>query len=33
MIKNLDMHFAYEHIYGHHKRVATPEDPATAKYN
>ena len=30
MIKNLYMHFTYEHLYGHHKRVATPEDPATA---
>jgi len=25
------MHFAIEHIYGHHRHVATPEDPATAK--
>ncbi|MDZ7715173.1 MAG: alkane 1-monooxygenase [Balneolaceae bacterium] len=24
-------HFAIEHVYGHHKHVATPEDPATAK--
>jgi alkane 1-monooxygenase len=24
------MHFTIEHIYGHHKRVATPEDPASA---
>lgn len=28
--KNLYMHFSYEHIYGHHRRVATPEDPASA---
>lgn len=27
------MHFTYEHLYGHHKRVATPEDPATSRYN
>ena len=27
------MHFYSEHLYGHHKYVATPEDPATAKYN
>ncbi|MCG2590905.1 alkane 1-monooxygenase [Rhodohalobacter sulfatireducens] len=25
------MHFAVEHVYGHHKHVATPDDPATAK--
>jgi len=24
-------HFAIEHVYGHHKHVATPEDPATAR--
>lgn len=24
-------HFAVEHPYGHHKRVATPEDPATSR--
>ena len=24
-------HFAIEHVYGHHRRVATPEDPATAR--
>ena len=30
MSKNLYMHFTYEHIYGHHRRVATPEDPASA---
>lgn len=33
MIKNLYMHFSYEHIYGHHRNVATPEDPATAPKN
>ncbi len=25
------MHFTIEHVFGHHARVATPEDPATAK--
>ena len=29
----LYMHFYVEHNYGHHLNVATPEDPATAKYN
>lgn len=24
MVKNLYMHFTYEHLYGHHRRVATP---------
>jgi alkane 1-monooxygenase len=24
-------HFAIEHVYGHHRRVGTPEDPATAQ--
>lgn len=27
------MHFYIEHNYGHHLHAATPEDPATAKYN
>jgi alkane 1-monooxygenase len=31
MAKNLYMHFSYEHLYGHHRRVATPEDPASAE--
>lgn len=26
-------HFFIEHNYGHHKNVATPEDPASARYN
>ena len=26
-------HFAIEHVYGHHRRVATPEDPATARFD
>ena len=30
MSKLLYMHFTYEHLYGHHKRVSTPEDPAFA---
>ncbi len=25
-------HFCIEHNYGHHKRVATPEDPASSRY-
>ena len=24
-------HFCIEHVHGHHKRVATPEDPASAR--
>ena len=27
------MHFYIEHNFGHHKHAATPEDPATARYN
>ncbi|MCK8481756.1 alkane 1-monooxygenase [Psychroserpens algicola] len=27
------MHFYIEHNFGHHLHAATPEDPATAKYN
>ena len=33
MIKNLYMHFQLEHLYGHHKYLGTPADPATAKLN
>ena len=29
----LYMHFFLEHNYGHHKNMATVDDPATAKYN
>ena len=29
----LYMHFYIEHNFGHHKNVATPEDPATSKKN
>jgi len=25
-------HFCIEHVHGHHRRVATPEDPATARF-
>jgi alkane 1-monooxygenase len=25
-------HFAIEHVFGHHRNVATPRDPATARY-
>lgn len=28
-----DTHFLYEHIEGHHKDIATYEDPGTARYN
>jgi alkane 1-monooxygenase len=31
--KNLYMHFFIEHNYGHHKMVATPNDPATSRLN
>ena len=31
LAKNYYMHFAIEHIYGHHRNVATPCDPATSK--
>jgi alkane 1-monooxygenase len=30
MIKSCYMHFMVEHIYGHHKNVSTPLDPASA---
>ncbi len=33
MSKNLYMHFLIEHLEGHHKNVATPEDPATSQLN
>ncbi len=32
-LPSLYMHFYIEHNYGHHLHVATPEDPASAKYN
>lgn len=33
LLPSLYMHFYMEHNYGHHLHAATPEDPATAKYN
>ncbi|NRA93400.1 MAG: alkane 1-monooxygenase [Psychroserpens sp.] len=33
LLPALYMHFYIEHNYGHHLHAATPEDPATAKYN
>ena len=33
LIPSFYMHFYIEHNYGHHLNAATPEDPATARYN
>lgn len=33
LLPSFYMHFFIEHNYGHHLHAATPEDPATAKYN
>jgi alkane 1-monooxygenase len=33
LITIFDMHFEIDHIEGHHKLVATPEDPVTARFN
>ncbi len=33
LLTSLYMHFFIEHNKGHHKRVATPEDPSSARYN
>ena len=33
LLPSLYMHFYVEHNLGHHKHVATPEDPSTARYN
>lgn len=33
LLTSLYMHFFIEHNRGHHKRVATPEDPSSAKFN
>lgn len=33
LLPALYMHFFIEHNFGHHLHAATPEDPATAKYN
>lgn len=32
LLTSLYMHFFIEHNRGHHRRVATPEDPASARY-
>ncbi|MDB5206742.1 MAG: fatty acid desaturase [Flavisolibacter sp.] len=32
LLSSLYMHFFIEHNRGHHKRVATPEDPSSARY-
>lgn len=32
LLPNLYMHFFIEHNRGHHKNVATPDDPATSRY-
>lgn len=32
LLTSLYMHFFIEHNRGHHKRVATPDDPATSRY-
>lgn len=31
MARNLHMHFAIEHIFGHHRHVATPLDATSAR--
>ncbi|WP_271770045.1 alkane 1-monooxygenase [Aquimarina algiphila] len=33
LLPSLYMHFYIEHNFGHHQKVATIDDPATAKYN
>lgn len=33
LIPSFYTHFTIEHNYGHHSKVATPEDPATARLN
>ena len=33
LLSSLYTHFFIEHNRGHHRRVATPEDPASAQYN
>jgi alkane 1-monooxygenase len=32
MVTVMYPHFCIEHLYGHHKHAATPEDPATSRY-
>lgn len=31
LARNLYTHFAIEHIFGHHRNVGTPKDPASSK--
>jgi alkane 1-monooxygenase len=33
LLPSMYMHFYIEHNFGHHLHAATPEDPATARYN
>lgn len=33
LLSSLYMHFFIEHNRGHHKKVATPDDPASARFN
>ena len=33
LLSSLYMHFFIEHNKGHHKRVSTPEDPSSARFN
>ena len=33
LLTSLYMHFIIEHNRGHHRRVATPDDPASARFN
>ncbi len=33
LLPSLYMHFYVEHNYGHHLKAATPDDPASARYN
>lgn len=33
LLPSMYMHFYIEHNHGHHLHAATPEDPATARYN
>ena len=33
LLTSLYMHFKIEHNRGHHKKVATPDDPASARFN
>ena len=32
LLPSFYMHFTIEHNYGHHQKVSTPEDPATARF-